>query len=153
VVASRDGAPVWAAWIAWPPASGQLAIAVPPPPACSAGDLGRVRVEGDRVRASGVRCPRWVAAVATERPDTIHAALCDGASCGPLLEWRARSSFETPGAARTREAGGFPVWGWALAGVGAMAITGIVLVSAGAFDQPAPAEVRWVNGGVRTEGR
>jgi hypothetical protein len=153
VVVVRDGAPIWARWVAWPAADGTLTIPAPAPPPCSATELRRARVEDGVVRAREVRCARWVAVTTTDRPDVIQAALCDGPVCGPLLEWRARSGFESPPVVPRVREGGFPRWGWALVGAGAMALTGVVLVSAGAFEQPAPPDVRFVNGGVRVESR
>lgn len=150
--AARDGATLWAGFVKWD-AGASVRVPLPRSGACSEGELRRARVEEDVVHASGVRCARWAAVVATDRPEVIRVAVCDGASCGPLLEWRARNAFaQAPPVTYPREkTGGFPAWGWALAGVSAIAITGVVLASAGAFDQARAPEVRLVNGGVRVE--
>jgi hypothetical protein len=135
-----------------------LRVAIPPPPACSTGDLGRAReAEPGELRAPGVRCESWVAALpaaAPARPGTLRVAVCSGAACGPLVEWRLGGLALVPtptegGGASAPQ--GWPTWATVtIFGAGVVASMAIALVATGAFEKTQGTESRFVNGGVKT---
>jgi hypothetical protein len=149
IVVTRSAATVWAAWVNVTPGS-EVRASIPPVPACSKVDLGKVTLgEGPVVRADGVQCAGWVAAL----PDAggVKVASCEASRCGPMLSWRltlpASPTHEHPPAVTSR----WPTWAtWTLVGVGVATGTVVALAAAGTF-QPKN-ETRFVNGGVKLQG-
>jgi hypothetical protein len=155
VVVTWRGAPIWASWIEVPPGPSTVRVAAPPPPPCSSTDVSQVRLApaADRVDATGVQCPQWVAATGGA-PGEVRVASCEADRCGPLLSWRAAATmlpWSPPPAPAAH--GGWPAWGtWGVVGAGAaIAIgTGVVLVASGAL-RSSPPETRFVSGGIKTQ--
>jgi hypothetical protein len=145
---------VWAGWIETPAGTSAIHFAVPASPPCSAGDVAHARVEAGagptRVDADAVRCGAWVAALHGRTTDEIAVTSCEGGHCGALSAWRAPIAWTwTP----PPDHGGsqWPTWAtWGLVGAGAAVVTGIVLVTSGAF-QSAPTQTRFVSSGLRTQ--
>jgi hypothetical protein len=139
IVAMHERGVAFAAWVTVSRGA-PVHVALPLPPVCSSDDLA--------ARAShGVRCPRWVAA--TPLADGARIALCTGDRCGPAD----RVTVPLP-----KDHGDgpdkkwWPAWvTWSAVGVGAVALTGVVLWAAGAFDGP-ERSTRFVSGGVREAG-
>jgi hypothetical protein len=157
----RDGAPVWSSWITLA-AGAVVRVPVPPPPPCSSRDLARASIDGDEVRATAVRCPRWTAVARARTFATLRIARCADGRCDPLAPQRTDEAplAEPPplapraaGAADAERSRHWPAWAtWTLVGVAAAAVTtAVVLVASGAFASP-PVETRFVNGGVRPAG-
>lgn len=140
----RDGRGVWAEWIRVRRTQHSLALPVPAPVACSRDDLGGVTVRGGRVFAPrDVACSAWAVA---ERADGagIVVATCREASCGPLLPWEKGFGHEFTGPAQIVPRPPGTSWAvYLLAGVGALAVTGLVLWRAGTFASPAPGQTTW----------
>lgn len=150
LIVTWDDTPVWAGWIETPAGSSELHVAVPSPPACSTGDVGRARAVGGAVEAGPVRCPSWVAALAGPRAGSVVVAMCEPGRCGPLLDWNAPASWTWTPPPETPKAG-WPTWAtWGLVGAGAVIATGVVLVAAGAF-KAGPNETRFVDNGIKTQ--
>jgi hypothetical protein len=158
VVVSIDGETVFASWVAISTAgSGAppvVSVRVGDDGACAASSFGGVSADGaGGVRAAGVSCDRWVAAMPAERPGAVLVARCERASCGPFLEWRTAGFEPAPGAPppHVRRGGAWPAWAtWTALGVGAVAATTITLIATGVFESR-PTEQRFVAGGVRVE--
>jgi hypothetical protein len=137
----RGSQRVWASWL--DAGDGVELTPTDPSVACSTLDLADVSVGADAPHpAPGVRCERWLAA----RPAALggtELSECTASSCG---RWQgARDLGEGPGprgTGRTRAvdgAGAWPAWAtWGLVGIGAGALTGVVLWQAGAFDRSRP---------------
>lgn len=147
VVAKRDGAVVYAAWVA---VRGPLELTLPiHDDACGSAELSGVRLDGERVVAPGATCPSWVAAVPSEHG--VSVARCERDRCAPLVEWRAvrRDVFvPTP---RDRSRAPLPAWAtWTVVGISAATVASVVLVAAGAFESR-PVETRFVVGGSRPQ--
>lgn len=145
VVATRDGAVVYAAWVA---VRGPLEIEVPDATnPCSIPALSAARREGDRVLAPGITCPAWV--TATPSDHGVLVSRCERDQCTSLVEWRraADVAFEP-----TRDrAKPLPAWAtWTVIGIGAATVASVVLIAAGAFESR-PVESRFVLGGARSE--
>ncbi len=113
-----------------------IRVTLPPPPICSSDDLA--------ARASqGVRCPRWVGA--TPLVDGARIATCSGNRCGPAE----RVTVPLINAPQGPDKKPWPAWmTWSAVGVGAVALTGVLLWAGGAFDGP-ERSTRFVSGGVR----
>lgn len=156
LVVALGGEPVFASWVALAPAAAgapRSTIAVPLPEggACGASSFEHVTRADGGVRAPGVTCARWVAAVAGEARGSVLVARCERDACGPLLEWRTETM--APGPAPTPRGKGWPAWAtWTLVGFGAATATAMTLVATGAFESR-PTEPRFVAGGVRVETR
>jgi hypothetical protein len=133
---------VWATW-ADVDATGALALSDPTLP-CSEIDLADVTPAADGPRpAPGVACEHWAAA----RPGTfggVEVSLCEASRCA---RWEASPAWRGPSTAFAAAAPGvsdearrWPGWlTWGLVGIGAGAITGVILWQAGAFDRSAQA--------------
>lgn len=139
---------VWASWVSVSAATPELALNLPRVAACSADDLGGTSdgVRGPSAPAR-VACAEW--AVARSGQGELQVALCRGSRCG---DWHRvgpeTEAFEPPAQALTRA--GFPRWAsYALAGVGAAAVAGVVLVEAGVFSSGGETRERWWYDGVR----
>jgi len=161
LVVSVDGETVFASWVA---ISEALPAPAPPPlisvrvsndGACAASSFGGVSADGaGGVRATGVSCDHWVAAMPAERPGTVLVARCERSACGPFLEWRTAGGLDAAAGApppHVRRGGAWPAWAtWTAVGVGAVAATTITLIATGVFESR-PTEQRFVAGGVRVE--
>ncbi len=153
---------VWARWIEVAPGPSRFAIDVPAPAPCSLRDTARASFGGGGagIEASGVRCPRWIAA-APWAGGALQLASCAAGACGPIGEWRdagepapwarpAPVPVAPEAASPTKGAGAWPAWAtWAIAGAGAAALAaGVAVLASGALS-PAPAETRFVSGGLK----
>jgi hypothetical protein len=147
VVEKRDGAVVYAAWIA---VRGPMELTLPAlEDACSVPAFARAKREGDRVYAPGASCPSWIAAVPSEHG--VLVARCERDACAPLVEWRgaARDVFLLPPPDRSRAP--LPAWAtWTALGISAATIASVVLIAAGAFESR-PVETRFVVGGSKQQ--
>lgn len=150
VVATYNGAPVWAQWVETPAGSSTVRIAAPVAPACSVDDVSRATVGKEGVDAAGVRCPAWVAAA--PGPDGVLFATCEREHCGPLLAWHPTASIPWQPPPEHHE-GGWPSWAtWTLVGVGAGAVvaTTVAILASGVL-KPAPTATQFVSGGVKQQ--
>lgn len=161
VVVTVDGETAFASWVAIsdgapsPPSPRPvIAVRVSNDGACTAASFGGVSPDGaGGIRAAGVTCDHWVAALPAERPGSVLVARCERDACGPLLEWRTGGLDATAGVAlpHVRRGGAWPAWAtWTALGVGAFAATTITLIATGVFEAR-PTEQRFVAGGVRVE--
>lgn len=158
IVVTVDGETVFASWVAIsdaPTVAPVITVRVSRESACAASSFGGVSADGaGGVRAPGVGCDHWVAALPTERPGAVLVARCERAACGPLLEWRVSGALDaTAGVAppHVQRGGGWPAWAtWTVLGVGAVTATTITLIATGVFESR-PTEQRFVAGGVRVE--
>lgn len=164
LVITIDGHVAFASWVAIAePAAGAARATIPihigDDGACSAASLATVTrtapgpgADAGAVRASGVTCEHWVAAVPAERRGAVLVARCERSACGPFLEWRSEGAFGAPGPPLVVPHGGpWPAWAtWTAVGVGAALATTIALVASGVFESH-PTEQRFVAGGVRVE--
>jgi hypothetical protein len=153
LVVIADGAPVWAEWIEVQASRSRWTIDAPAVAPCSIADAARARMAGERVVGERVRCARWVAVARGAAPGALRIASCDGARCGPLLEWREASPWTGPAPAspspEVSRARRWPGWAtWVLAGAGVAVAAGIAAAASRAF-QPAPTETRFVSGGLK----
>jgi hypothetical protein len=149
LVATWNGAPVWAQWVDTPAGSSTVRIVAPVAPACSVDDVSRATLHGDAVDAAGVRCPTWVAAA--PGADGVLFATCEREHCGPLLAWHPTASIPWQPPPEHHE-GGWPSWAtWGLVGVGAAVVgTAVAIVASGAL-KPAPTATQFVSGGVKKQ--
>ncbi|MDB4995160.1 MAG: hypothetical protein JWM74_2592 [Myxococcaceae bacterium] len=138
IVAMHERGVAFAAWVDVV-GGAPIRVTIPPSPICSTDDLG--------ARSShGVRCPRWVAA--TPLADGARIASCAGDRCGPADRVTVPLIKGPDGPDKKP----WPAWvTWGAVGVGAVALTGVVLWAAGAFDGP-ERSTRFVSGGVREAG-
>jgi hypothetical protein len=170
LVVSLDGEPVFASWLTVAAAASGSPLVTTPirvgdDSACSTSGLaGATRDASGRVRAPGVMCDHWVAAVATERRGAVLVARCARSACGSFVEWRAEGSVEGGGVGSGRTPGeqtgprtplpqshGWPAWAtWTTVGIGAVAATTLTLIATGVFESRTT-EQRFVAGGVRVE--
>ncbi|HEY8076709.1 MAG TPA: hypothetical protein VIF62_21435 [Labilithrix sp.] len=165
VIATVDGDPVFASWVAVGPSGANVQLPLAAGGACDATSFANVAREPEvppeagrradgamtRIDARGVSCDRWVAAMPGEKRGSVLVARCERDTCGPLLEWRTESlsamAPPQPGASHS----GWPAWAtWTLVGVGAATATTIAIVATGALESR-PTEQRFVSGGVRVE--
>jgi hypothetical protein len=135
VVVSRDGAPVWAAWVTFG-RDVEVLVAPPGPAPCSRADVTRARV-GERVKggvdAAGVRCDSWVAAKEADDRGTILLATCAGDVCGPVVSFRVGPPGPAVPSGRGAAAA-WPTWAtWAVVGGGLVAAAGVTLAATGTF--------------------
>jgi hypothetical protein len=127
VVAWQQG-PVWASWIEVPPGVSAVGLSALDAPACSTGDLGDARVEGNRVLAGEARCPRWVAAAPGTAPDSIRLATCEAGDCSALADWRPVPIWAQPRPPDADRGSHWPAWAtWSLVGTGAAVATAVVV--------------------------
>lgn len=153
LVASVDGRPVFASWIAVPAAgpTAPIEVHLASGGACTRDAFVSVTREDGHVRAPGVACPRWVAALPVDRAGAVLVARCEGDACGPLLEWRIEryGSSGPPQALGPRST--WPGWAtWTLVGFGAATAAAVTLVATGVLEAR-PVEQRFVAGGARVE--
>jgi hypothetical protein len=155
IVATIDGETAFASWVTLGTSPNAIEISLGAGGSCdtsSFASVSRDAHEQDRIRAAGVSCARWVAAIPGDRRGAVLVARCEGETCGPLLEWRTESmsSGSTPPPALRA---GWPGWAtWTLVGFGAAAATVITVVATGALEARQN-ETRFVAGGVRTQSR
>jgi hypothetical protein len=162
LVVTSDGAPVWAAWIEAPAGSSLVRAAAPTPPACSTGDLDTARataaqrgvaVPDSTARTGIVDCERWVAAEGGSHTGAVLVSICERSRCGPPIEWREPGAWATAPTLEPPKGpkGKWPAWAtWALVGAGVAIATGVTIAASGVL-QPAPAETRFVSGGIKTQ--
>jgi len=138
----RGGHVVWATWVSVSVSNPELRLSLPRVAPCSAEDLVGT-VDGPRGPSAPARvvCREW--AVARSGPGELEIALCRGARCGDWHRAPAEAApFRAPAQVLTRT--GFPRWAaYAVAGVGAAAVTGAVLVGAGVFGEGGSTRERW----------
>ncbi|MGO9000045.1 MAG: hypothetical protein ACLQVI_42505 [Polyangiaceae bacterium] len=150
IVGPEPGAgATWAAWVSL--AQGiEVKVETPEAPACSRDEMDRARLEHETIRAAGVRCGAWIAAVA-EADGVIRVATCQGETCAPLVEWRSSAIMTIAPVVILSESRRWPKWAtWALAGVGVAGAAVGVAAAAGAFkSSPPQQETQFVNGGLQ----
>ncbi len=153
LVVTLGGRTLFASWVTVPATGTAVPIEVhlATGGACTRDAFASVAREDGHVRADGVTCPRWVAAVPVDRAGAVLVARCERGTCGPLLEWR----LERYGAGGPPQAPGrrtsWPGWAtWTLVGFGAATATAVTLVATGVFEAR-PVEQRFVAGGARVE--
>jgi hypothetical protein len=123
-----------------PAGPSNVTMDVQPPPTCSAGDFGGVRVEEGSVAADRVRCPSWIAVTTGDRPGAVRVSTCEGHRCGPLRDWQAPEAWKLIPSPERRNRERWPTWAtWGLVGAGAAIATGAVVIVATAL-RPAPTE-------------
>jgi hypothetical protein len=140
----RRGHVVFADWIAVEPKATSIRLGVPRPRSCSRDDLEGSTITDDRARAAdGVRCANWALA----RPAAqggVEIASCHGSRCGLLFVWHRRLGAVYEGPPQPPPEPGFPAWAtYTLIGVGAAAVTGVILWRSGVFEGPEPGRTRW----------
>ena len=146
---ARSGRLLWAGWVKVGPGDAQLRLPIPETVACSSDDLGQGRFVGGYARpAPHARCDSYVLA----RPRTgggIEAALCERETCGNVVIWEHPRAPAAAASDKKRS-----LWPYAVAAsAGALAITGIALWRAGAFDRPgASTSESWVFNGQKPAG-
>lgn len=158
LVVTVDGEPVFASWVSIGPTSAGAArptipVQVGDGGACSGASLAGVTRSGSAVSAAGVTCDSWVAAAPAARRGAILVARCARSTCGTFVEWRSGGGLEAAGPSHA--AGphdrAWPAWAtWTAIGVGAVAVTTVVLIATGVLESR-PTEPRFVAGGVRVE--
>jgi hypothetical protein len=80
----------------------------------------------------------------------VLVAICEKDRCGPSVEWRDPGAWVTAPPAEAPK-GRWPAWAtWALVGASVGIAAGAVIAASGVL-QPAPAETRFVNGGIKTQ--
>ncbi len=133
-----------------PPAA-SVALELGEAASCDAESLAGAAARDGRVQVpAGASCPRWVAVVPLERPGAIAVAQCERDACGPLLEWRVRSS-STAALPPPPPHGKWPAWAtWTLVGVGVAAAATTAVIASGALGER-PVEQRFIAGGSRVE--
>jgi hypothetical protein len=146
IVAMHERGVAFAAWVTIAPGA-TVTVALPPPPLCSSDDL-----QASRRAIRLTQCPRWVAA--TPRVDGAVLAMCSGDRCeaGETVTVVRSGAARPPNRRGEGDVKRWPVWiTWTAVGVGAVALTGVVLWAAGAFEGP-DRSTRFVSGGVREAG-
>lgn len=151
LVAYADGEAVFASWVTIAPGSPPVEIELATGGVCARSAFTKVTREDMQVRAAGVTCPRWVAAVPMDRAGSVLVARCERDSCGPLLEWRVERWGDSGPPQSFGRRTVWPGWAtWTILGVGAATATAISLVATGVFESR-PVETRFVSGGARVE--
>lgn len=153
LVATVDDQPVFASWVAIagsPDAPARVDVHLPSGDACTPAAFASVARDDGRIRAEGVACDRWIAAIPLERPGALLVARCERGACGPLVEWRTERLGVGPPQPPPPPSR-WPAWAtWTLVGFGAATATTIGLVASGVLE-PRATEPRFVAGGVRNE--
>ncbi len=159
LVVTADGKPVWAEWIEASDHASTMHIDAPTTTPCSTADAAHASLVDGTVHADPVRCARWIAATSGRQPGTIRVALCEAGRCSPLRDEGEPPPWTRPvpasvgsDATNSRDHGlRWPAWAtWVLAGAGVAVAAGVGILASGAF-QPAPTEIRFVNGGLKTQ--
>jgi hypothetical protein len=151
VVAYADGEPAFASWITIAQGAPPVEIELATGGMCARSAFASVTREESQVKAAGVACPQWVAAVPSDRAGTVLVARCERDTCGPLLEWRVERWGDGGPPQSLRKHSVWPGWAtWTIIGVGAATATAITLVATGVFESR-PVEQRFVAGGARVE--
>jgi hypothetical protein len=142
----RQGRTVWAGWTA-PHAGIRLTLEAPTPVACSLDDLGGASIKDHQVIApAGARCRSW--AVARPRAaGGIEIASCTRSRCGPLLPWHRTDGADLGAPPQPAPERDTPVWLYVAAGIGAAALSGVLVWQSGVFDEPEPARDRVIFNG------
>lgn len=151
LIAYADGQPVFASWVTIGPGAPPIEIELAAGGICARSAFTTVTREDTQVRATGVTCPRWVAAVPMDRAGGVLVARCERDACGPLLEWRVERWGDSGPPQSLGRRTTWPGWAtWTMLGVGAATATAITLVATGVFESR-PVEQRFVSGGARVE--
>ncbi|MGC4079438.1 MAG: hypothetical protein QM702_20845 [Rubrivivax sp.] len=153
IVVYLDGEPVFAQWIALAASTSQarpvIDVRLPEGGGCGETSFAGVTRDESGVRANGITCGRWVAAVPGALRGSVLVARCERDACGPLLEWRTEG-LGTPDKPQPSHRG-WPAWAtWTLVGAFAASATVVTLVATGAFEKRST-EPRFVGGGVKVE--
>lgn len=149
LVATWNGAPVWAQWVDTPAGSSTVRIVAPVAAACSTDDVSRATLRDGAVEGAGVRCPAWVAAA--PGADGVLFATCEREHCGPLLAWHPTASipWQPP---PEHHGGAWPGWAtWGLVGLGGAVVATAVAIAASGVLKPAPTATQFVSGGVNKQ--
>jgi hypothetical protein len=144
---ARDGALVWAAWVAVADGA-MLRVALPQAAACSHEDLRESRTREGAVVATGVLCSDWVfVEESVTTPGDLSLATCSGATCGPLVRWHV-GPIGPVLADEHRHHGEWPAWAtWTIVAASAAVITGATLAASGVF-RPTHDEPVFTTGGL-----
>jgi hypothetical protein len=128
---ARGGRLLWAGWLKLDPGEIRVHLPVPETVPCSADDIGGGQfISGRAVPAANARCESYV--LARARTSGIEAALCERERCGKVVIWEHAHESSAAAAAPKKT-----IWPYAIAvSAGALAITGIALWRAGAFERP-----------------
>ena len=151
LLAMSEGRVVFASWVAFAGPTPTARVTINEAGACGRDRLADVQHRDGQIKATGVSCPRWIAAVPGDKRGSVLVARCERDSCGPLLEWRVeRLPTYGPPQAHGKLAG-WPTWAtWTLAGIGVATATTMALIATGVFEAR-PVEPRFVVGGARQE--
>ncbi len=151
LVATHDSQVVFASWVAIAGQEPTTRVALGEAGGCGRDRFADVHRRDGRVHASGVACPRWIAAAPGDKRGSVLVARCERDRCGPLLEWRVER-LPTYGPPQPHgKLAGWPSWAtWTLAGIGAATATTMALLATGVFEAR-PVEPRFVVGGARQE--
>jgi hypothetical protein len=154
IVAMRNEAPIWAGWVEAPPGTTAVPFPQRAVPPCSRSDFAAVDVRGGSVDAPGVQCGVWLVATVpgAAASDGVRIALCAGAACGPLRDFRHEPDWASTPDWVARDARAtpprWPAWAtWTLAAAGVAAASVIAVVAASTSS--APSETRFVSGGLK----
>jgi hypothetical protein len=151
LVMTWAGAPVWAGWIEAPAGSSSVEVEGPDALPCSSVDMTGARVDRNAIVADRVRCGSWLAVTGGAGPASVRVATCEVNRCGPLIEWHSPAPRWTWTAPEHQSGARWPAWAtWGLVGAGAAVAAGITIAATGVL-APAPAETRFVSGGIKTK--
>jgi hypothetical protein len=152
VVVTWAGDPVWAEWRDAPAGPSVMTLDPPRADPCSIPDVASARLDGDHVAADAVQCSSWIAVLpAGAATRAVRVAVCAGGRCAALVEWRLADPWLEPGPVAVARTGGWPAWAtWSVVGAGAAVAAGTAAVLVGAL-RAAPAETRFVTGGIQRE--
>lgn len=158
IVATQNAAPVWATWIDLADRTSTLRWSMRSAP-CSQDDVKNAAPGGETILARGVRCSRWIAAERGSLPGAIRLATCQKDRCGELVEWRighaaaagaeaAREQRQHDRRPAERAGRSWPSWAtWTLVVAGVAVAAGAAVLASGVW-RSAPAETRFVGGGL-----
>jgi hypothetical protein len=129
----RQSRLISAQWIHVGETENDVQLATPRPASCSLEELAPTRVHAGRVVPPDVTCEQWAVARASATGG-VEIASCRRSRCNSLQIFRASQAF---GKEREREGAAWAsVTPYALAGLGFVAVTAVVLWRVGAFDKP-----------------
>src|SRR6185295_6383260 len=127
LVAYADGEAVFAQWVGIAEGGATAPIAIHLANAagtCTRDAFASVARDGSNIRAIGVTCPKWAAAVPTDHAGAVLVARCERDACGPLLEWRVERWTDSGAPQPFPRAKPWPAWAtWTLVGIGAATAT------------------------------
>jgi hypothetical protein len=151
LVVTWEGKPVWAAWIDTLPGISTLHVSAPGPAPCSERDVAGARMTLAAVEANHVRCGAWLAATGGAQPGSVRVAACEANRCGSVFEWTAPLPWTWSPASEHGTDRKWPAWAtWTLLCTAATIAVGATIFATIAL-QPAPAETRFVSGGIKMQ--